>query len=88
MSDALFGDAHRKLVAGTEVLRTGGGAALTSAECGAILDQLADLERAVILSKTEQVRLRGYVRNLAFSLAGFSQDSDLYDRLLKEAGVE
>ena len=41
----LFQSAHRKLVEGTEVLRTGGGTKLTAGECNAILDHLADLER-------------------------------------------
>jgi hypothetical protein len=42
---SLYPDVRRKLVVGTEVLRTGGGASLTAAECGAVLDRLADLER-------------------------------------------
>ena len=42
---ALYPDAHRKLVAGTEVLRTGGGTRLTSGECNAVLDHVASLER-------------------------------------------
>jgi len=82
-----FGTAHRKLVEGTEALRTGGGANLTAAECNALLDQLADLERAVVLGKAEERRLRGHVRSLAFSLASTSEESDLYERLLDLAGV-
>jgi hypothetical protein len=42
---SLFPLVHRKLVAGTEVLRTGGGASLTAGECNAILDRVSDLER-------------------------------------------
>lgn len=88
LRESLFGDAHRKLVEGTEVLRTGGGVSLTAGECNAILDQLAELERSLVLGKVEERRLRGHVRNLAFSLAGFSEDKDLYDRLLREADAQ
>lgn len=44
---ALFGAARRKLVEGTEVLRTGGGATLNPGECGAILDEIERLRAAL-----------------------------------------
>jgi shikimate kinase len=37
-------EARRKLVEGTEVLRTGGGTTLTSGECNALLDRIEYLE--------------------------------------------
>jgi hypothetical protein len=49
---SLFADAHRKLVAGTEVLRTGGGATLTSSECNALIDYLADQQSAIFLLRS------------------------------------
>ncbi len=44
---AEFATARRKLVEGTEVLRTGGGAALTAGDCNALLDRLEQLRGAL-----------------------------------------
>jgi hypothetical protein len=49
VTDTRFQRVHRRLVAGTEVLRTGGGATLTAADCNAVLEELADLEWALTL---------------------------------------
>lgn len=43
----LWDDVQRKLVEGTEVLRTGGGATLGSDECAVILDEVDRLRAAL-----------------------------------------
>jgi hypothetical protein len=49
--ESLISGVRRKLVEGTEVLRTGGGTTLTASECNIILDAQADLTR-----ETERLR--------------------------------
>lgn len=57
---SLFQDVHRKLVAGTEILRTGGSTTLNGSECNAVLDALGGREQAIdkLTRETATLRMR------------------------------
>jgi hypothetical protein len=52
-------DIRRKLVEGTEVLRTGGGATLKAGECNALLSRLDTLEA----ERDQRIREAHYARS-------------------------